>query len=578
MSPGSMVAGVSVKLGGRALDPAVDSLLLEVRVDMHLRLPDSCTIRLSDPSLDLVESSSFSLGAELEVAFTAPSGRTPVKLFSGLVAALEPEFDRQETILVVHGYDRSHLLNATRRTDAYQQMSYADIARKVANAGALSAGTIDSTGAPIAFVQQSNETDWEFLWRLADEVGFEVHVSGTTLNFKKAGGSTSGSPVQLDWGEELIAFRPRATAVQQAKSVTVRGWDPASKQEIEASATPSPTGAAIGLERSQAVSALSGGTVTVADRPIHTAAQATDLAKSVASRLSESWVEADGVAVGNPSLKAGTKVRVGQVGKRFSGTYVLSAATHVLKAGYGYETRFAVTGRSPRSILDLVSARSERPWRHSVVVGLVTNNQDPDALGRVRVRYPVLGSDHEGWWARVTAPAAGANRGLLMTPQPGDEVLVAFEHDDEEHPYVIGSVWNGTAKPQELAHADGSFALRSDKQVLIEAAEAMTLTGDKEFTVSSAGSAKITTSERSGEGAPGDVTLDAKGKAVVKAGTAASMDAGTEASISGSTTVKVKAGTQLQLEGGGQVVIKGATVQIQASGIVQISGAQIMLG
>lgn len=578
MSPVSMVAGSDVKLGGRALDPKVAALLVETRVDMHLRLPDSCSIRFSDPSLDLVESSAFSLGAEVEVAFTAPSGRSPVNLFKGLVASIEPEFEQQQTFVVLRCYDRSHLLNATRRTAAYQQMSYSDIARRVANAGGVNAGTIDSTGAPIAFVQQSNETDWEFLWRLADEVGFEVHVNARTLDFRKAGGSATGSPVELDWGEELIAFRPRATAVQQAEKVTVRGWDPASKQAIEASESPSPTGAAIGIKRSDAVSALAGGTVTVADRPIHTSAQATSLAKSVASRLSESWVEAEGVAVGNPSLKAGTKVKVSQVGKRFSGTYTLTSATHVLRAGSGYETRFAVSGRSPRSMLDLVSARSERSWRHSVVVGIVTNNQDPDALGRVRVRYPVLGDDHEGWWARVTAPAAGAKRGLLMTPQPGDEVLVAFEHDDEEHPYVIGSVWNGSAKPEELVHADGSFALRSDKQVLLEAAEAMTLSSDKEFKVSSAGSATITTNERSGDGPPGDVTLDSKGKAVVKAATAASMEAGTDAKISGSATVKVAAGTQLQLEGGGQLVIKGATVQIQATGIVQISGAQIMLG
>jgi uncharacterized protein involved in type VI secretion and phage assembly len=211
-------------------------------------------------------------------------------------------------------------------------------------------------------------------------------------------------------------------------------------------------------------------------------------------------------------------------------------------------------------------------------VGLVTNNQDPEELGRVRVSYPALGTDHEGWWARVAGAAAGGGRGLLMMPQAGDEVLLGFEHDDEERPVVLGSVWNGEGKPQELVHPDGSFALRSDKQVLVEAAEAMTLTGDKDFTVTSAGTAKITTSERSGDGPPGDVTLDAKGAASMKAGTGVTVEAGTEAKVTGTTTVKVNAGTQLQLEGGGQVVIKGAAVQVQATGIVQISGAQVMLG
>jgi uncharacterized protein involved in type VI secretion and phage assembly len=577
VTPVTLLAGADVKLGGRPLDPAIAEQLMEVRLDLHLRLPDRCTLRLSDPELDLVENTVFSLGAPLEVTMTSPSGKAGTNLFSGLTASLEPEFDHNRTVLVVRGYDRSHLLNGTRQSAAFQQMSYADIARRVANSGGLTAGTIDSTGAPSAFVQQSNETDWEFLWRLADEIGFDVSVSGKSLNFRKAGGA-GGSPVRLAWGEELLAFRPRVTAVQQAESVTVRGWDPAAKQEIEVSATPAPTGASIGIDRSKAVSALGGGVVTVADRPIHTSAQATQLAKSVASQIGESFVEAEGTSIGNPALIAGARVEVEEVGTRFGGTYTLTSATHLLRAGHGYETRFAISGRSPRSMLDAVSGRSSRSWRHSVVVGLVTNNEDPEALGRVRVRYPVLGSDHEGWWARVTAPAAGARRGLLMVPQAGDEVLVAFEHDDEEHPYVIGSVWNGTAKPQELVHADGSFALRSDKQVLVEAAEAMTLTTDKEAKLTAAGNTTITTNERSGDGPPGNVTVDAKGNVAMKSGTATKIEAGTEATLDGKATVKVKAGTQLALEGGGQVTIKGATIQIQGSGIVQISGAQIMLG
>lgn len=577
MSPVSLLAGADVKLDGRPLDPALSAQLLEVRVDVHLRLPDRCTVSLSDPELDLVDNSTFALGASLEVAMTGPSGSSPVSLFKGVAASLEPEFDQGRTVLVLRGYDRSHLLNGARHTAAFQQTTYADIARRIANGSGLTAGTIDSTGGPVAFVQQSNETNLEFLWRLADEVGFEVKVIDRSLHFRKAGGS-AGSPVRLAWGEELLTFRPRVTAVQQAENVTVRGWDPAAKQEIEVSARPAAAGASIGIERSSAVSALSGGTITVADRPIHTAAQATKLAESVAAHLGESFVEADGTAVGNPALTAGKKVEIAEVGTRFGGTYTLTSATHVLRAGRGYETRFAISGRAARSMLDAASGRVDGSWRHSVVVGLVTNNQDPEALGRVRVRYPVLGTDHEGWWARVTAPAAGTRRGLLMVPQAGDEVLVAFEHDDEEHPYVIGSVWNGQAKPQELVHTDGSFALRSDQQVLIEAAEAMTLTTDKEAKLSSAGSTTITTNERSGEGAPGDVKLDAKGNVDVKSGTASKVEAGTDATLKGGTTVKVSAGTQLAIEGGGQVTVKGATVQIQATGIVQISGAQIMLG
>ena len=55
----------------------------------------------------------------------------------------------------------------------------------------------------------------------------------------------------------------------------------------------------------------------------------------------------------------------------------------------------------------------------------VTNNKDPDGMGRVKVSYPALGKETEGNWARIASPSAGKERGLLMLPQVGDKVLVS---------------------------------------------------------------------------------------------------------------------------------------------------------
>ena len=79
-------------------------------------------------------------------------------------------------------------------------------------------------------------------------------------------------------------------------------------------------------------------------------------------------------------------------------------------------------------------------------------------MGRVRVKYPSLDGKIEGWWARMAAPGAGNDRGQLMMPLVGDEVLVAFEHGDVQRPYVIGSLWNGKDTPGDLVHTDGSYA------------------------------------------------------------------------------------------------------------------------
>lgn len=84
---------------------------------------------------------------------------------------------------------------------------------------------------------------------------------------------------------------------------------------------------------------------------------------------------------------------------------------------------------------------------YGVVIGVVTNNQDPDGLGRVKLRLPWLSQEHESHWARVISPMAGSDRGLYLLPEVDDEVLVAFEHGRAEFPYVLGSLWNGKDKP-----------------------------------------------------------------------------------------------------------------------------------
>ena len=148
------------------------------------------------------------------------------------------------------------------------------------------------------------------------------------------------------------------------------------------------------------------------------------------------------------------QVQVDGVGSRYGGTYTLTATSHSYRPGHGYETWFAITGRSPRSLMELLNPAPAERWGASVVVGIVTQNDDPDGMGRVRVRYPALGDDIEGWWARIASPAAGSERGLLMMPIAGDEVLVAFEHGDVRRPYVLGALWNGSDQPGDDLVAD----------------------------------------------------------------------------------------------------------------------------
>lgn len=94
-----------------------------------------------------------------------------------------------------------------------------------------------------------------------------------------------------------------------------------------------------------------------------------------------------------------------------------------------------------------------------VAVALVTQNKDPDGLGRVKVRYPWHSQPTESYWARIAVPMAGNNRGAEFLPEVGDEVLVAFEREDPRFPYVLGGLWNGKDKPPET-NANGQNDIR----------------------------------------------------------------------------------------------------------------------
>jgi len=117
------------------------------------------------------------------------------------------------------------------------------------------------------------------------------------------------------------------------------------------------------------------------------------------------------------------------------------------------------------NILDLITAAAQQPGTdriYGVVVGVVTNNQDPDKLGRVKVRLPWLTGDYESNWARVATLMAGKERGSFFLPEVDDEVLLAFEHGDVRFPYVIGALWNGVDKPPRT-NADGKNNQRAIK-------------------------------------------------------------------------------------------------------------------
>jgi uncharacterized protein involved in type VI secretion and phage assembly len=213
------------------------------------------------------------------------------------------------------------------------------------------------------------------------------------------------------------------------------------------------------------------------------------------------------------------------------------------------------------NLYELISGTAEQE-AHSrritgVVVGVVTNNQDPDGFGRVKVKFPWLSDVDESDWARVAAPMAGNKRGFYFLPEVDDEVLVAFEHGDVRFPYVLGALWNGKDAPPatngdgknnvrviqsrsghviKLNDEDGKETIeildKSQKNSIVidTAKNTITITSDQDITISAS---------------KGTIKLDAQ-----------------NVEIKSSAATKLEAGSTMDVKASGTMTVKGATVNI----------------
>jgi uncharacterized protein involved in type VI secretion and phage assembly len=95
------------------------------------------------------------------------------------------------------------------------------------------------------------------------------------------------------------------------------------------------------------------------------------------------------------------------------------------------------------------TAETESSRVYEPVIGIVTDNKDPDKLGRVKLKIPVLSDQDTTYWCPIIMLGAGKNRGWFFIPDKDDEVLVMFEHGDLNRPLVVGALWNGKDKPPD---------------------------------------------------------------------------------------------------------------------------------
>jgi len=291
----------------------------------------------------------------------------PRLMLRGPFTTMEPNFPSSGApTLTVRGLNILHQLRRKQYTYAWTEKTDSQIAENIVELTdpdtrkkrfPLPIVTDSKTKGlekPLKYVAQKNQYDIDFLLARARERGYVVFVkegdpNGSGIERERRlyfGPSQEGQmpglrqvTFVLTWGTSLIDFKPTLTTANQIKSVTVNGWNRATRRPISETVTLDDRRLNVNRDLYKVLQRCDPREERVVDEPVFTTAQARERAIALLMERQKSMVKASATCIGLPDLRAGQWVEIGGLGSRFSGTYFITDTTHTI-GDAGYTTKF----------------------------------------------------------------------------------------------------------------------------------------------------------------------------------------------------------------------------------------------
>jgi uncharacterized protein involved in type VI secretion and phage assembly len=447
----------------------------EVIVEESLYAPSRYTIMVDNPYGPGYDggkpgkyTNDFTPGDTWGIYFTASMAEPAVfsnpysgRVISGKSVRIEGDFNpnTQGPIKII-GYDNLYSLTEGIHNRVFPNHTHSDIVKKIAREVGISftPETIDDDSLKSEYVLQADETNMQFLRKLAAMNAFELFVQCNDdgeplLHFHKP---REISKLDLTWGENIRSIKPYYVKLPVDKiKVSYWKYDEKRLDFVEKSRTEGTTKTSTGWNSIRDGKSSANGTATckVIGSYITSDPESMErVAQSLCNEYQGQFMCAKVEAEGNADIRPGRVIHLpeGQKGPigNFAGDYYVTETRHEYVNGV-LTTKFTITDKGGYSMLAHNLSTEHRPKAGQAnLVGVVTNNKDEKNMGRVKVMFPTL-ENQESHWARMTTLGGGKDRGFDCLPEINDEVLVAFEHGDINRPYIIGSVWNGKDNPPE---------------------------------------------------------------------------------------------------------------------------------
>lgn len=441
---------------------------VEFKVHQTIYKPNEFEIRFRSETfessdLSLMETSKSNLGKtiniEIEKYADGYKSSKPAFFFKGLITDIKAARSGmlENDLIILSGFSPDILLCGSPGCLSFERNSLKTITEKVLNA--IPKNIIRSKIAPVNhetfnYIVQYRESAYDFLRRLARRFGEWFYYDGSELIM----GAPPSDQVSLKLGHELSDFalsirtRPlwmRFTAFNEStgqKEISSQGIKGSTgKDQLNNYGVMAFNESAImysveGFQQNVGITSPETGYKAELDRSAKLTAEAGAVNMQVVTAKSE-----------DPTLKLCGKVKVESERGADFGEYRINSITHYCDNMRSYRNEFScMPGKS--NVPDY-SDPLECP-RCEPQTAIVTNNKDPEKLGRIKIRFLWQPDNLESPWIRVMYPHAGQDAGFYFLPEVNAEVMVGFESDDAEKPYIMGSLHHWKQTPAKSWYSD----------------------------------------------------------------------------------------------------------------------------
>jgi len=493
-------------------------------------------------------------------------------IFKGIIIKHSIKIRGGTSLLIIECKDEAVKLTVGRKSSYYYDSKDSDIFDEIIGKYSLKTD-LEATKFTHKELVQYNASDWDFIVSRAQANGKLCFVNDGKISIKKPDLGQKELET-ITFGATMLDFDAEIDARNQIKKASSFTWNPGD-QELVDSEGADPGVSLNGNLTSSALADVIG-------------LENLDLRHggNISSELMQGWADATMLFQqlskvrgrvkfqGIPKVLPNTILKLEGVGDRFNGKVYVTGVFHSISGGnWTSDVQFGLNPEWFSETYDIhtTPASGLLPSIKGLHIGVVAQlEEDPDGEDRILVKIPIINSDEQGIWCRVSSLDAGDKRGSFFRPELEDEVIIGFINEDPNQAVVLGML-NSSAKPAPIVASDDNhekgFVTRSEMKLMFN-------DDKKSVTIETPAGKIFTMDEDKGVITLEDehknvITMDDKGISIESKGEI-SIKATKDLKLEG-MNINIKASAQLKAEGSAGAELSSSAVAVLKGSIVQIN-------